>query len=169
MGAYGDMGNEAKCETLGLYFSLGASSETPSRVGIWRLTPIGVSFETEASKWMNLAAGTSPLHVMGVDLGGNSHDYTAWDLCSGSWSRGPLLDGHFEWQATRRSLSAPECEHWTMWQCGRKKKDTRQDHWGAGKQRTRSPRPVTSLTVLCSQASWVVISGSHIDSRVQKT
>lgn len=115
MGAYGNMGNEAKCKTLEWYFSLGSSSETHGRVGIWRLTTIGVSLETEAPKWMNLAAGTSPLRVMGVDLGGNSHDYTGWDLCSRGWRHGPFLDGHFEWQATRRSLSVLTCEHWAMW------------------------------------------------------
>ena len=50
VGAYGNMGNEAKCKTLEWYFSLGLSSETHGRVGIWRLTPIGVSLETEAPK-----------------------------------------------------------------------------------------------------------------------
>ena len=44
------MGNEAKCKTLEWYFSLGSSSETHGRVGIWRLTTIGVSLETEAPK-----------------------------------------------------------------------------------------------------------------------
>ena len=126
VGAYGNMGNEAKCKTLGWYFSLGSSSETHGRERIWRLIPIGVSLETEAPKWANSAAGTGPLHGGWGLIWEGIAMTTGWGLCSRGWSHGPFLDGHFEWQATRRSLSVLRCEHWTMWlMAGRRKSQGR--------------------------------------------
>lgn len=112
--------------------------------------PHRVSLETEAPKWVIYGSRDWPSPWgWGLIWETNSHDY--WlRLVFRGWKPWSHSLSSFRWQATRRSLSALRCEHWTMWLMAGRRKSQGHSYWKPWKA-------VDKMPMACLSCAWFTV------------